>query len=144
MNLWGNQIFPIFQSGPKLITRQLITRTCAYQGVRNVRFSESLACFVFFKLPFSDSSFCLITDEMRVKLISTYALCYYHYFRNEKKFLDVCVGWGDYALMRGIVWQNLIFLDFVCAGDFNISSPSLLTSPTLITHQPKRKPRREN
>ena len=23
------------------------TRTCAYQGVRNVRFSENLACFVF-------------------------------------------------------------------------------------------------
>ena len=41
MNLWGNQIFLIFQNGPKLITRQLITRTCAYQGVRNVRFSET-------------------------------------------------------------------------------------------------------
>ena len=27
-------------------------RTCAYQGVRNVRFSENLACFVFFKHPF--------------------------------------------------------------------------------------------
>ena len=28
------------------------TRTCAYQGVRNVRFSENLACFVFLKHPF--------------------------------------------------------------------------------------------
>ena len=27
------------------------TRTCAYQGVRNVRFSENLACFVFFETP---------------------------------------------------------------------------------------------
>ena len=28
------------------------TRTCVYQGVRNVRFSENLACFVFLKHPF--------------------------------------------------------------------------------------------
>ena len=28
------------------------TYTCAYQGVRKVRFSESLACFVFSKHPF--------------------------------------------------------------------------------------------
>ena len=33
------------------------TRLCAYQGVRNVRFSENLVCFVFFKQPFWDSSF---------------------------------------------------------------------------------------
>ena len=28
------------------------TRTCAYQRVKNVRFSENLACFVSMKLPF--------------------------------------------------------------------------------------------
>ena len=28
-----------------------LIRTCAYQGVRNVRFSENLACFVFFETP---------------------------------------------------------------------------------------------
>ena len=38
------------------------TLTCAYQGVRNVCFSENLACFVFLKHPFWDSPFCLITD----------------------------------------------------------------------------------
>ena len=27
------------------------TRTCAYQGVRNVRFSENLACFIFLEHP---------------------------------------------------------------------------------------------
>ena len=37
------------------------TRTRAYQGVRNVRFSENLACFVFLKHPLLDSPFCLIT-----------------------------------------------------------------------------------
>ena len=30
----------------------------AFQGVRNVCFSENLACFVFFKHPFLDSPFC--------------------------------------------------------------------------------------
>ena len=41
-----------------------LIRTRAYQGVRNVRFSENLACFVFLKYPFWDSPFCLITDEV--------------------------------------------------------------------------------
>ena len=35
------------------------TRTCAYQGVRNASFSETVACFVFLKGPFWDSPFCL-------------------------------------------------------------------------------------
>ena len=39
------------------------TRTCACQGLRNVRFSEKLARFVFFKNQFWDSPFCLITNE---------------------------------------------------------------------------------
>ena len=39
-------------------------RSRAYQGVRNVRFSENLACFVFLLPPFWDSPFCLITDEL--------------------------------------------------------------------------------
>ena len=39
------------------------TRTCAYQGVRKVRFSEYLACFVSLKYLFWDSPFFLITDE---------------------------------------------------------------------------------
>ena len=39
-------------------------RTCAYQGVRNVRFSEILACFLFLKHPFWDLSFCIITDDI--------------------------------------------------------------------------------
>ena len=31
---------------------QQSTRTCAYQGLRNVHFSENLACFIFLKHPF--------------------------------------------------------------------------------------------
>ena len=48
------------------------TRTCTYQGVRNVCFSENLACFVFLKHPFRDSPFCLITDD--ILLINLYFL----------------------------------------------------------------------
>ena len=40
------------------------TLTCAYQGVRNVCFKENLACFVFLLPAFSDSPFCLITDDL--------------------------------------------------------------------------------
>ena len=41
-------------------------RRCAYQEVRNVRFSENLACFVFLLPPFWDSPFCPITNELKV------------------------------------------------------------------------------
>ena len=33
-----------------------------HQGVRNVRLSENLTCFVFLSHAFWDSPFCLITD----------------------------------------------------------------------------------
>ena len=38
--------------------------TCAYQGVKNVRFSENLTYFVFLKHPFWDSPFYIIADEV--------------------------------------------------------------------------------
>ena len=41
----------------------------SYPLIRTVRFSENLVCFVFFKHPFWDSSFCLITNELLVHLI---------------------------------------------------------------------------
>ena len=43
------------------------TSTCAYQGVRNVRFSENLTCLVFFKHPFRDSPFHIITDDLEFR-----------------------------------------------------------------------------
>ena len=39
--------------------------TCAYQGIRNVRFTENMACFDFLLPPFGGSPFCLITAEVR-------------------------------------------------------------------------------
>ena len=46
------------------VTYFLPPDTRTYQEVRNVRFSESLACFVFLKLPFRDSPFRVITDNI--------------------------------------------------------------------------------
>ena len=37
--------------------------TCAYQGVKNVRFSEKLACIFFLETPVLRSPFCLLTDK---------------------------------------------------------------------------------
>ena len=60
--------------------------TCAYEGVRNVRFLENLSCFIFLKHPFWDSPFCLITDEvMKIKLVLFFSRkynainCYFFY-----------------------------------------------------------------
>ena len=49
------------------------TPMCAYQGLRYVRFSENLACFVFLKLPFWDSPFCLINDDIKTFPSSVFA-----------------------------------------------------------------------
>ena len=42
-------------------------RMSACQGVRNDRFSENLACFIFLKHPFEDFPFCLIIDGICFK-----------------------------------------------------------------------------
>ena len=46
------------------------TCACAYYGVRNGRFSENLACFVFLQHLFWDLPFCLITDELKLTYFS--------------------------------------------------------------------------
>ena len=55
-------------------------RKCAYQGVKNVRFSENLACFVFSKYPFWDSPFCLIADEL---ILSWFWTCWTFMITNK-------------------------------------------------------------
>ena len=49
--------------------------TCAYQGVRNVCFSENLLCFVFLKHSFRDPPFSLITDEVSFYNVFSTCLC---------------------------------------------------------------------
>ena len=46
-------------------------RICAYQGVKNVCFSESLTCLLFSLPPFCDLPFCLITDILRSEAYDT-------------------------------------------------------------------------
>ena len=45
-----NKARQIFPKNEHFLPRH--AHTCAYQGVRNVRLSENLACFVFLKHPF--------------------------------------------------------------------------------------------
>ena len=42
-------------------------RTCVYQEVKNVRFSENLTCFVFLKHPFWDSPLYFITEAETIR-----------------------------------------------------------------------------
>ena len=59
-----------------ILTATLVQRlqrnheTSAYQGLRNFRFSENLACFVFSKHLFWDSHFCLITFLLHLNSIN--------------------------------------------------------------------------
>ena len=69
------------------------TRTCVYQGVKNVHFSGNLACFVFLKHPFWDSPFCLITDDIFV--------VYYEYRSLAKWFFKLSRSFN-------VCWLNVI------------------------------------
>ena len=52
--------------------------TNTYQGVRNVRFTENLACFVSLKHPFRDSPFCIITDVIK-QTFWNHSYCYFFF-----------------------------------------------------------------
>ena len=56
----AHQIFRKTNISYRLIRTLIRTRTCAYQGARNVSFLENLTCFVFSKHPF-----CLISDDFK-------------------------------------------------------------------------------
>ena len=72
----------------RILKRKTNTRTCAYQGVRNVRFSENLSCVVFLLIPFRDSPFRLITDELRIHdSLSFNTFKYSAAIRNHLQFL---------------------------------------------------------
>ena len=77
------------------------TRTCGYQGVRNVCFSENLACFVFLKHPFWDSPFCLMTDEIVFSLLSA------------------CLVYLERKITRKNMNGEYIHLDEITVGYFN-------------------------
>ena len=90
--------------------RQIFRKTnMRIRGVRNVRFSENLACFVFLKHPFWDSPFCLITDEISSSVfinpfhttgVFPYLLKISEYVRGSPDIF------GEY-MMRPVFWNKL-------------------------------------
>ena len=61
-----NKARQIFRKRTFLTPWYAHVRTCAYEDVRNVRFSKNLARFLFLKHPFWDSRFCLTTGEVKI------------------------------------------------------------------------------
>ena len=67
------------------------TGTCAYQGVRNVPFSENLGCFVFLKHPFRDLLFCFIANKLVGNIYDNFAkICFppRHYHTRHKHYIS--------------------------------------------------------
>ena len=113
------------------------TRTCAYQGFRNVRFSENLACFMFLKHPFWDSPFPLLptyftfhSDVFYVsfgrtlRFIRTFQRksSFAFSFTKRENFLEKCF---ENSLLKKIKvrtnfkMKKQVFLTFLCiAGSF--------------------------
>ena len=62
----------------------------AYQGVRNIGFSENLVCFVFLKYTFWDLPFCLFTEEF---------WC-----------LDGCSSFRNKYALKIVIWDQIILV----------------------------------
>ena len=85
--------------------------TKGYQGVKNVRFSENLACFAFLLPPFWDSPFCHITDDL------TKTTLYLNIYTSKENFhllqsLLIIRPVGMRYLteqMFNVHWQQIIF-----------------------------------
>ena len=96
--LWdtlNNSVFPC--------CRYNKAHTCASSGVRNVRFSENLTCFVFMKHPFWDSLFCLITDDFSVVFIQKMSV-WYKIIANLRIYLNFVI-----VFVRFHWYFNMIF-----------------------------------
>ena len=83
---------------------QIRARTCAYQAVRNVRFLENFACFVFcfvfLKHPFWDLPFCFITDQL---------FYYFHRALKFKKTLQYFVcGVDEFILALSLLFLSTL------------------------------------
>ena len=69
--------------------------TCAYQGIRNVSFSENLAWFFFLKHSFWLSPFCLITDGLM--FVGSWLRLYNSYSRKR---------WSHGLVVRALGFPN--------------------------------------
>ena len=80
----SKQVFQECQNGR-------FTRTCAYQGVRNFRFSDNLACFVFSENSFWDSPFALLRRNLSY-IWSIWINCF---LRLAFCLRKICQFWGS-------------------------------------------------
>ena len=87
---------------------------CAYKGVRNVRFSENLACFVFLLPPFWDSPFCLIANDLLCFLIETRK----DLDANLLMYINEHFLFAVYKYYLEIVCEIFIFMDVVTLPSF--------------------------
>ena len=76
--------------------------TCAYQGIRNVCFSEILACLAFLKHPFWDSPFCLITDELFITSGALWLQTWLMWKSRSKDFSRIT----DLRIPKASQWNN--------------------------------------
>ena len=104
------------------------TRRCAYQGVRNVRFSENLSCFVFLKTHFEINPFALLPTVLSgvIKLDTTrtfvsffswqtilyvsHLLCTFYVLRDLFLFLSSNFSFQFLLSVRNSLISHLIFI----------------------------------
>ena len=77
-------------------------RKCAYLGLRNVRFTEHLACFVFLLPPFWDFLFCLNTDD-----IKTFEHIKLRFFRPVFQFILLLCSTSIKLVITTVIKQNI-------------------------------------
>ena len=80
----------------------ICTRTCAYQEVRNVRFSENLTCFVFLKHPLCVLPFCPITDDILHLILQAK-------YEKREKFLTIVreATYNNYFIVKCFLKSNV-------------------------------------
>ena len=104
------------------------TRRCAYQGVRNVHFSENLSCFVFLKTHFEIHPFALLPTVLSgvIKLDTTrtfvsffswqtilyvsHLLCTFYVLRDLFLFLSSNFSFQFLLSVRNSLISHLIFI----------------------------------
>ena len=127
------QIKQFFLEGrsPALLKTMILTfildvciRTCEYQGVRNVCFSENLACFVFLLPAFWDSPFYLITNDLfLVNFSFSQAAMNSHCVKSVQIWSVFSCIWTEYTKTR--TRKNSVFGHFSHCGCVPKSSQKL-------------------
>ena len=106
------------------------TRTCAYEGERNVRFSENLACFVFLNTHFEIHPFALLSTKY-LKVSST-----------SSQMNEVCSLLLNWRFTLKIIYGSLceVLLQFCLLGDLIVQENREIMTRTIWTFSPSKIP----